>query len=632
MKADMDVATLKQSSRPCAPAERGRAWLVGWTWLLFALLIAPGCGFASREIILPEQISLDIPLAADLPPCPIPPNLPPRTVSRPRPETPTWDLSLDEAIRIALENSRVVRVLAGVTAVSSGKTIYDVAITNTTIDQEQARFDPAFSHKSHWNRTETPSGALDPFNPFRSVILGNRVADYRSETGLTRTNLGGGQWALNWVENPARFGGDFGPFALNPQNRSALELGYTQPLLQGGGARANLAPTVIARLNTDVSFFQYKDSVQELVRGVIEGYWNLVQARTDVWARKIQVQQSDEAFKLAQARRKTGFGSLKDEAQANVTYQQFRANLIAAEGTVLTREGALRNLLGLAPNDDRQIIPVSAPTTERLQAQWTDLVELAGINRPDLIELKLIIEAEHQRLILAENQALPRLDAVALYRWNGLTGTMPSGEHLASGGGQFTDWTLGINFSVPLGLRQGRASVRQQKLLILRDRANLEQGMHAAVHELAVTIRDLDNAYEQYLAYKETRAAALTNLKVQLAEFQDQKKALFLNVLQALNDWGNAVSSEARALLTFNATLAILERQTGTILETHGLAFSEERFRAAGPLLLRDRLYPAALPAGGDPRRYPAGAEPSENSFDLRNPIPPREKDPPPDK
>ena len=55
-------------------------------------------------------------------------------------------------------------------------------------------------------------------------------------------------------------------------------------------------------------------------------------------------------------------------------------------------------------------------------------------------------------------------------------------------------------------------------------------------------------------------------------------------MLQALNDWGNAVSSEAQQLLTYNIALATLERQTGTILETHGLVFDEERFRAAGPL------------------------------------------------
>ena len=48
-------------------------------------------------------------------------------------------------------------VLAGVTAVSSGQTIYDPAIANTVIDQEQARFDPNLDFNNRWNRVETPA-------------------------------------------------------------------------------------------------------------------------------------------------------------------------------------------------------------------------------------------------------------------------------------------------------------------------------------------------------------------------------------------------------------------------------------------------------------------------------------------
>jgi hypothetical protein len=48
---------------------------------------------------------------------------------------------------------------------------------------------------------------------------------------------------------------------------------------------------------------------------------------------------------------------------------------------------------------------------------------------------------------------LPRADAVALYRWNGLEGRMPNGEEIGTNGDAFTDWTLGVNFSVPLYLR-----------------------------------------------------------------------------------------------------------------------------------------------------------------------------------
>jgi hypothetical protein len=75
-------------------------------------------------------------------------------------------------------------------------------------------------------------------------------------------------------------------------------------------------------------------------------------------------------------------------------------------------------------------------------------------------------------------------------------------------------------------------------------------------------------------------------------------------------------------LLSYNVALATLEQRTGTILETHGLVFHEERFRAAGPLLLHKREYPAATPPAGMPDRYPGKNEPSENSFDLREPAP----------
>ncbi|HLJ92703.1 MAG TPA: TolC family protein, partial [Gemmataceae bacterium] len=581
-----------------------------------------------RNVILPEQRSIDTRDPSQLPAAELPATVPPRTVAQPQPEATPWPLSLDEAIRISLENARVIRILAGTTAVTSGQTIYDAAITNTQIDQAQGRFDPVLAHTSTFDRLDAPFAQFNPFDPTRSFLTSSETQDYTATAGVNKTNVLGGQWALTFRDTLSQFGGN-GPFPLNPQNSTALELSYTQPLLQGGGYSFNTAPIVIARLNTEQSFFQYKDSVQEMVRGVIEAYWNLVQARINVWARKIQVQQSQEAYERESARLKTGFSDVGTVAQARVTYQQFRANLIAAEADVLTREGALRNILGLPPSDDRQIIPVSVPTSQRLTPNWDELVRLAEQRRPDVLELKIITEADQARLLQAENQALPRLDATALYRWNGLSGTMPNGEHLSSSAGEFPDWSFGINFSVPLGLRQGRAQVRQQSLIVARDRANVDQQLHAAVHEVAMTIRDLESAYEQYLAYKETRAAAAENLKVQTEQFR-AGRTIYLNVLQALNDWGNAVFSEAQQLLTYNTTLATLERRTGTILETHGLVFYEERLRTAGPLgiLGHGRLYPSAVVPAGSPQRYPSTDEPAENAFDLRNPAPRQSKPP----
>ena len=247
------------------------------------------------------------------------------------------------------------------------------------------------------------------------------------------------------------------------------------------------------------------------------------------------------------------------------------------------------------------------------------MVHLAEQRRPDIVELKLIVEADKQQLLQAQNQALPQLNASAQYTWNGLNGEMPNGQQMSTRAGQYTDWTVGVNFSVPLGLRQGRAVVRQNRLLIARDLENVAQGVHGALADLAAAVRDLDSAYEQYLALKDTREAAYENLQVQTAQFKTGRVE-YLNLLTAIQDWGDAVSSEAQELLTYNVALAALERQTGTILETHGLYFNEERFRAAGPIPCHDRSYPSALPGAGETNRYPDSGEPAENAFDLKKP------------
>ncbi len=570
-----------------------------------------------QALYLPEQTQLSIRDPQQLAPLQVPDSVAPPTVSRPLPQdAPAWELSLDDALRLALENTRVVRILGGLTATNSGRTIYDVAVTHTAIDQQTARFDPRLQLTNNVNRFESPSAALDPLNPGQSVIGGLRTDDVNTRVDLAKTLTSGGTASVGVNSAPTRF--QPGQFPLNPQNRSALELRLDQPLLQGAGFRVNQVPIVVARIDTERSYFQFKDTVQEQVRSVIDGYWLLVATRVDVWARDQQVKQAEEALRLAEARLRSGLGSAADTAQARSALANFRASRIASRSNLINREAAFRNVLGLPPYDDRQLVPMTPPTTERLQPDWLSLLQLAERHRPDLIELKLVLEADEQLVLQSANQAQSRLDAVALYRWNGLEGEMPNGSDLRSGDGQFADWTLGVNFSVPVGLRQGRAALRRQELILSRDRAQLDQGLHNAVHAVAAALRNLDQFYEQYLAFREAREAALQNLQIQRAQYE-LGLVIFLNFLQALSDWGNAVSAEAQALAQYNSALAALERQTGTILETHGIRLYEERFAALGPLGRWGRAwcYPATVTPAGELDRYPRGERPAEESFDL---------------
>ncbi len=518
-------------------------------------------------------------------------------------------VSLDQAIRLALQHSEVIRVLTGTSASSSGSTIYDTAIATTSIDQATGRFDPVFFANSNWRKSESPGFA-------GGQITGSQIGGNDVSVGIRKTNRLGGMAGLRF-DNGFNYG-TLPPGGLNPVNNPAFELSYTQPLLSGAGRAANTAPIVIARLDLDRSYFQFKDAMQELVRGVVEAYWNLVQARTELWAREQQVEQAKFAFERAEAEFRAERVRLADVAQPKVAYFNFQANLVTARASVIQREAALRNILGLPPEDGTRIVPSTPPTRDQVEFYWDELVSTAQIRRPDLIELNLILLADQQRLVQARNQAQPTLNAVGTQRWDGISGRTAAGPNVGSGLDDNPGWALGVTFEVPLGLRQARAAARSSELLIARDRANIAQGLHQVEHQLATTIRSLDQAWQQYEAFRQVRDAASQNLEVQFAE-ERAGRVIFLNVLQAINDWGNAVASEASALTQYNTQLVTLERQTGTVLEVHGVTFVEERFAAIGPHGKHGDpdCYPRNLRTTGSAERYGDSEQAAEESFEL---------------
>jgi outer membrane protein TolC len=582
---------------------------------------------AQRRVgtILPERRSVHLREPSQLPRYQMPTANLPSTVSRPIKELQEQPLALDSAIRSSLRNLDVVRVLSGVTATNSVRSIYDVAIANTEVDQRQALFDPLLSVNNSWSLTENPQGVFDPgptnslLDNFVSVDRG-RSRQFDTIAQINKSNLLGGDFnvgvqATPTSQNPSG--------VLNPLTRSSTFVGYTQPLLQGAGAEFNLAPIVIASINTERSYFAFKDAVQEHLRGIIEAYWSLVAARTDLWARQQQVDQLTETVRRVKARVRNNIDNRADLAQAELALANIKAVVVSAEGNVLLREAALRNIIGVSPSDGTVFIPTTPPINDRFIPDWDQLLLLAEERRPDLIELKLILEADLQQQIITRNGARPQLDAVAQYRWNGLEGRVASGllptRPHRSGSGQ--DWTVGINFSVPLGLRQARAAARAQDIVIARDRINLKQGLHAATHTLTATVRTLDQQYEQYLAYREARQAARVNLDAQLARWQTGQ-AILLNVLQAISDWGNTISNEANALTQYNTQLANLERQSGTILETHSVYFLQESQYWIGPhgRFCDMRAYPSSTQPTENSDLYEDSAEPAERSFDLQAP------------
>ena len=173
------------------------------------------------------------------------------------------------------------------------------------------------------------------------------------------------------------------------------------------------------------------------------------------------MRQGEESLKRAKGETSSsGLGDITgDVAQAQAALANFKAALITSRANVLDREATLRNILGLQPALAAEyLIPTTPPTFERAPEDWGAIMETALARRPDLIELQLIIEADSQRLAVANNERLSgrgRRRPLPLER-SGRSHARPN-VHSRRTRAKFTDWQLGVNFSVPLGLRTNRA-------------------------------------------------------------------------------------------------------------------------------------------------------------------------------
>jgi len=176
----------------CAPAHGL------WTWL---------SGQRHFEVRDPSQ----------LPHAPIPPIPPPQTVSSPPSPRPQGTL-LDEPSRIALENSQVVRVLAGPRRCPADRRLRPGDLEHL-LDEARAVFGPQPQCAERLHRTEQPSPSS--IRPARSApsFTGRASIPTTSIWDCQNAMWLGGTLSLDIADS--RDALSSGVFPLNPEERSS---------------------------------------------------------------------------------------------------------------------------------------------------------------------------------------------------------------------------------------------------------------------------------------------------------------------------------------------------------------------------------------------------------------------------
>ncbi|MCU0874636.1 MAG: TolC family protein [Pirellulaceae bacterium] len=557
----------------------------------------------------------------------------PMTVSSPDFKE-VWDLTLEGCVNIALQNSKTIRNLGGVTPfgfadglverTSGSTTVFDPAIQESSAGSGRASLEQAGGVEAALAdfdaqlqiRGNTPSGSLvqrtdraENRSPSISSFFPGLNDFYRTglRTDLSKRTATGARFTMSNFTDYSRWNGPIrfdpadppgapphGPGQkVNSDWTTAFEVRWDQPLLRNRGAMVNRVPVVLARINQDISLSQFESSVRNLVLDIENTYWDLHNSYRRLETAKSGRDSAQVTWKIVYEKWNEGVEPVQAEAQAREQYFNFRAGVERSLQELYNTETRLRWLMGLAATDGRLIRPIDEPTMARVDFEWTAVRTEALVRSPELRQKKWILKGRELELVAAKNQLLPQLDVGLLYRWIGrgdeliradnegksfisnvpsqYVGSSAFGE-LASGNYQEAD--VFFSFAMPVGFRREMAGVRNVQLRLAREKAQLEDMELNTVHLLSTAVRNVDSNYVLAQTHFNRWSASEKEVESVNALYRGGKQTVDL-VLEAQRRRAEAQVAYYTSLVDYNKAIAEVHFRKGSLLEYNNIELAE---------------------------------------------------------
>jgi outer membrane protein TolC len=540
----------------------------------------------------------------------------PPTVRDPS-DQPPWDLTLAEAVQIAISSSKTIR------SRGAFKSPANPLMTNP--DRIASGYDAAIQETNTGFYQRGPEAALSAFDAqLKLAARLGRSEMLQNNALLSGGILGGGQLTSNNAVMQASVSKIFAngsqfelshdwsylgtnqPFQLFPSYyRPTARADFRQPLLAGagtefmaiGGPYSQIIPGVIvtdqgvliARINTDITLADFELNVTNLVKDVEDQYWELYLAYRTKDAEEAAQKSAHNFWQMTKRRVDAGAlkGSAIDEGQARENYFTARARLENAVSALYAAESQLRRLLGLPVNDGKFLRPIDDPISAELHSDWTLALTESLSRRVELRQQKWRIKSLELQLRAAESLVQPKLDFVGGYQVNGFGDNLfghnnPSGtreEQFQSAYDTLTDahqtgWDVGLQFSLPIGLRQALAHQRNLELRVMKARAVLADQELEISHELGHTFGLIDNWYQQVETNFDRMISARQQLEIVERSYENERISVDL-LLRSQSNLAVAETAYYTALARYNQAIADLRLRKGTLLEDNHIYLAE---------------------------------------------------------
>jgi len=514
----------------------------------------------------------------------------PLTLDNPDPDA-FWELTLEEAIHMALKNSKVIRTLSGLGFSQGGvsgspsmllqspggvRTVYDPALVESDpyYGQEAAlaAFDAQLSAGTQWTNRYTKPGMQSEEGSLR--------------VGVSKYAATGTQFQLNHTDryqNSDYYGSSW---------TSDLTAGFNHPLLRGGGIEFNriagpganipgrYGGVAVARINTDQSLNDFEMATRNLVADVEKAYWNLYYA----YHRLNSVRSGREAayttwlHTKAQSDVGATRGKAQFLAQAEQNYFTFRQQTELAQNNLFKAESAMRYIVGLTTADGRLIRPIDDPITAPIRLDWQNVLCESLFRSPELRKQKWEVKRRELELTASKNFLLPRLDLEGSYGLSGseraLLGNHGKNAYNSMASSDLTTWSMGLTAVAPFGWRQELAGVRNAQLNLAKAKAILQEQEFELKHQLGDSFREISVAYQQMQSTLSCYRAAQEEVNA-VQNAYDMETTTLDQLLQAQRRLSEAETGYHSSVIDYNLAIMTLHYRKGSLLEYNNVCLTE---------------------------------------------------------
>lgn len=300
---------------------------------------------------------------------------------------------------------------------------------------------------------------------------------------------------------------------------------------------------------------------QEVIYSVISAYESVLIAVRGVEVAKHAVETAQALHDLSRNRVDAGLAVESDLLSAKVNLAARQQELIQAEGTQQNAWVELEAAMGVS-------VPTGPDTLERLSehsfstAPFTDEVEQAFKNRPDLKSLALQISAQQAAVTSAKAEFGPRVDAFGSWQTDRPTFAGAAGNN----------WIAGAEVRVDLLPFEKRVHLQQEKVTLTRAQAGEESARNRICVEVSRAYFEHQSAGKQVEVARSAMAQAEESLRILRTRY-DAGLVTLTDVLRAEDADRQSQSGYWQAVYRNALSYAALRLATGTLSEDQMVNF-----------------------------------------------------------